>query len=345
MLTRSWGCRTAWCRSSSRANELVETNLRAGRLAFATKLNESVRIADAVFIAVGTPARRGDGHADLAHVYAAAREIAVELSAFTVIVTKSTVPVGTGDEVERIVRQVRSDADIAVVSNPEFLREGNFSRVETTNVCCRQMSRRSMVNFAGIVVRADSPVQVPQQFANVQIGVPFYSGTHYLCLQMLEGFVRRELIKIGRVPNGSNYRFKMLMDKMIEATTLTEPYISLAEKMGLSCRHLGVSPRHHAASDRVDAETYAAFNRAIREAVRRIMANKRAYLHYFIDYYRDRDRLISQLTIDDLRESRLYLVDPAPIPADELQRTYDWMKSWDFLETSPCATDLVNMDA
>jgi hypothetical protein len=73
------------------------------------------------------------------------------------------------------------------------------------------------------------------------------------------------------------------------------------------------------------------------------MANKRAYMHYFIDYYRDRDPQINQLTVNDLRESRLYLVDPAPIPADELQRTYDWMKSWDFLETAPCATDLVDM--
>jgi hypothetical protein len=72
------------------------------------------------------------------------------------------------------------------------------------------------------------------------------------------------------------------------------------------------------------------------------MANRRAYLHYFIDYYRDRDPLINQLTIDDLRESRLYLVDPAPIPADELQRTYDWMKSWDFLESASCAADLAN---
>ena len=67
--------------------------------------------------------------------------------------------------------------------------------------------------------------------------------------------------------------------------------------------------------------------------------------HYFIDYYRDRDPQISQLTIDDLRQSRFYLVDPAPIPAEELQRTYDWMKSWHFLETAPCSTDLVNINA
>ena len=104
--------------------ELVAVNLRAGRLSFTTELAEPVREADAVFIAVGTPSRRGDGHADLSYVYGAAREIATALDGFTVVVTKSTVPIGTGDEVERIIRQVRPEADVAVVANPEFLREG-----------------------------------------------------------------------------------------------------------------------------------------------------------------------------------------------------------------------------
>src|SRR5262244_2441449 len=104
--------------------ELVKNNLRQGRLVFSTELAPAVRAADAVFIAVGTPSRRGDGHADLSFVYAAAREIAAALDGFTVVITKSTVPVGTGDEVERIIRQVRPEADFAVVSNPEFLREG-----------------------------------------------------------------------------------------------------------------------------------------------------------------------------------------------------------------------------
>ncbi len=104
--------------------DLVHSNAREGRLAFTTGMVEPVGAADAVFIAVGTPSRRGDGHADLSYVYAAAREIAAALTGFTVVVTKSTVPVGTGDEVERIIREVRPDADVAVVSNPEFLREG-----------------------------------------------------------------------------------------------------------------------------------------------------------------------------------------------------------------------------
>ena len=104
--------------------DLVARNVAAGRLKFTTDLTESVGDADAVFIGVGTPSRRGDGHADLSYVFAAAEEIARALKGFTVIVDKSTVPVGTGDEVERIVRETNPDADFAVVSNPEFLREG-----------------------------------------------------------------------------------------------------------------------------------------------------------------------------------------------------------------------------
>jgi len=104
--------------------EMVESNVRQNRLFFTTELVSAVASADAVFIAVGTPSRRGDGHADLSYVYGAAREIAAALSGYTVIVTKSTVPVGTGDEVEAIMREARPDAEFSVVSNPEFLREG-----------------------------------------------------------------------------------------------------------------------------------------------------------------------------------------------------------------------------
>ncbi len=103
---------------------LVEKNVTAGRLSFTTDLGPAVKGADAVFIAVGTPSRRGDGHADLSYVYAAAEEIAGAIDGYTVIVNKSTVPVGTGDEVERIVREARPDVEFDVVSNPEFLREG-----------------------------------------------------------------------------------------------------------------------------------------------------------------------------------------------------------------------------
>jgi UDPglucose 6-dehydrogenase len=105
-------------------DELVARNVREGRLTFHNDGADAIRAADAVFIAVGTPSRRGDGHADLSYVYAAAEEIAELMDGFTVVVTKSTVPVGTGDEIERIIKAKRPDADFAVVSNPEFLREG-----------------------------------------------------------------------------------------------------------------------------------------------------------------------------------------------------------------------------
>ena len=104
--------------------DLVAANAKAGRLTFTTDLKSAVKDADAVFIAVGTPSRRGDGHADLTYVFDAAREIAAAIDGFTVVVTKSTVPVGTGDEVERIIHETRAGADYAVMSNPEFLREG-----------------------------------------------------------------------------------------------------------------------------------------------------------------------------------------------------------------------------
>ncbi|HRX40676.1 MAG TPA: nucleotide sugar dehydrogenase, partial [Parvularculaceae bacterium] len=103
---------------------LVAENVKAGRLSFTTDLSRAIPGADAIFIAVGTPSRRGDGFADLSFVYAAAKEIAQAMTGYAVIVTKSTVPVGTGQEVEDIVRKERPDLEFSVVSNPEFLREG-----------------------------------------------------------------------------------------------------------------------------------------------------------------------------------------------------------------------------
>ena len=104
--------------------ELVAKNMKSGRLSFTTDLTSAMKGAKAVFIAVGTPSRRGDGYADLSYVYAATEEIAQHIKGFTVVVTKSTVPVGTGDEVEKIIAKHHSLEEFAVVSNPEFLREG-----------------------------------------------------------------------------------------------------------------------------------------------------------------------------------------------------------------------------
>jgi NitT/TauT family transport system substrate-binding protein len=221
---------------------------------------------------------------------------------------------------------------------------GNYCRVDATSKGSRQLGRRAIVAYAAMVVRGDSPVYSPQQLANKVIGVPFYFGTHYIALHMLQGFVRREEIKLCSAPNGSRWRLQALMDGVVDAVTLTEPHITLAEKKG--CRIVCSSLFHgtEVASDRLDAETYAAFNRAVKEAVRRINANKKAYLHYFIDYYAKSDPEIAALKPEDLRESRLQVCDPAPIPLDEMQRTYEWLKSWDMIEDAQSPLDLVNLE-
>jgi len=220
---------------------------------------------------------------------------------------------------------------------------GNYCRAGGTAVGSRQVGRRGIVTFGAIVVRPDSPVFTPQQLAGRRVGVPFYAGTHYLALHMLEGFLPRDQINVCNAPTGSRNRFNLMMKGDIEATTLTEPYITLAEKKG--CRVICSAFYHgtEVASDRVDAETYTAFNRAVREAVRRINANKKAYLHYFIDYHKKRDPEIGTLKPEDLREGRIVVMNPAPIPDEELQRTYDWVKSWGMLEETESPLQLVNI--
>jgi UDPglucose 6-dehydrogenase len=129
-------------------DDLVDANMQQGRLEFSTETTR-VKDADAVFIAVGTPSRRGDGHADLSYVYEAVREIAPLISGTAVVVTKSTVPVGTGDEIERILRELRRDAEIQVVSNPEFLREGaaiqDFKHPDRIVVGTDDMTARNVI--------------------------------------------------------------------------------------------------------------------------------------------------------------------------------------------------------
>lgn len=184
-----------------------------------------------------------------------------------------------------------------------------------------------------------SPVYTPQQMANKIIGVPYFAGTHFLALLMLEGFLPRDLIKTCQAPFGSGARFRSLMKGEIDATTLTEPYISVAEKAG--CRIIILAPYHgtEVASQDVDAETYASFNRAVKKAVGRINPDKRKYLQYFIDYHQS-DPDVAALTVDDLSMARLQVVEPAPIPEDELDRTYQWMLDCNLLDPD-CAEGML----
>jgi UDPglucose 6-dehydrogenase len=133
-----------------RLDDLVARNVKAKRLSFTTDIGPAVAEADLVFLAVGTPTRRGDGHADLTYVHAAVDEIAQHLTGFTVIATKSTVPVGTSREIERRLRKARPDADFAVCSNPEFLREGSaiqdFTHPDRVLVGCDDRRARRMMD-------------------------------------------------------------------------------------------------------------------------------------------------------------------------------------------------------
>ena len=219
---------------------------------------------------------------------------------------------------------------------------GNYCRVQDSEVeSGRQIGRRSIVSFAGLVVRPESEVYTPQQLAGKLVGVPFFFGTHYLALHMLEGFLERDQINVCSAPNGSRHRYDAMMSGMVEATTLTEPYLTLAEKNG--CRVVASAFYHgtEVASDKVDAETYAMFNRAVCEAVQRINADKKKYLQYFIDYHKEKDPEIGTLSVSDLKGSRIVVVEPAPIPEDELERTASWIKSWGMLETTENYNDLV----
>ena len=178
---------------------LVERNVREGRLSFTQDLTDAVRTADAVFIAVGTPSRRGDGYADLSYVYAAAKEVAEVMDGYTVVVTKSTVPVGTGDEVERIIRETRPDADFAVVSNPEFLREGaaidDFKRPDRVVVgtdddrartLMRELYRPLFLNETPIVFTARRTSELIKYAANAFLAmkITFINEIADLCEQV-----------------------------------------------------------------------------------------------------------------------------------------------------------------
>ncbi len=178
---------------------LVAENVEQGRLSFTTELKPAVAEADAVFIAVGTPSRRGDGFADLSFVFAAAREIAEAVNGFTVVVTKSTVPVGTGDEVERIIREIRPDAEVAVASNPEFLREGaaigDFKRPDRIVVgaedpraeeVLREIYRPLFLNQAPILVTGRRTAELTKYAANAFLAtkITFINEIADLCEQV-----------------------------------------------------------------------------------------------------------------------------------------------------------------
>jgi UDPglucose 6-dehydrogenase len=167
-------------------DKLVADNVQAGRLSFGERLDDAVGNADAVFIAVGTPTRRGDGHADLSYVYAAAAEIADAIVGYTVVITKSTVPVGTGREVARIIRETRPAAEFDVCSNPEFLREGaaieDFMKPDRVVIGVESQRARDVM---AAVYRPLNLIQTPMVFTNIETAeVTKYAGNAFLATKI-----------------------------------------------------------------------------------------------------------------------------------------------------------------
>lgn len=220
---------------------------------------------------------------------------------------------------------------------------GNYRRVDDSTNSSRQVGRRAIMVYGAIAVPPHSEIYTLQQLANVPVGVPYHAGTHYLAILLLEGFLPRDAIKTCLAPNGGRRRLDALLNGELEATTLTEPYVTVAERAG--CRIVASAFYHgtEVATPEVDGLTYLAFNRAVREAVVRINANKPKYLQYFIDRHKD-DPRVAELTVNDFHPGRLQVANPSPIPEDELRRTYEWMKSWNMLQ-DVTLEELVDVEA
>jgi NitT/TauT family transport system substrate-binding protein len=219
---------------------------------------------------------------------------------------------------------------------------GNYRRSQDSVVGCRQLGRRAAVVAGAVAVRPDSEIYTPQQLANKTIAVPFHAGTHYLTLQLLEGFIPRNMIKLVSSGRPSE-RFRAMMSGTVDACSVREPWITIAEKHGCRLIVQGFYNGTDTATAEITGEVYSAINRALSEAVRRINADKRAYLHYFIDYEKGEE--VKTLTPDDFNLNRMIFVEPGkPIPEEELMRTYNWMVSWNLIDAGHQIQDLVNTE-
>lgn len=202
----------------------------------------------------------------------------------------------------------------------------------------RIVQLRPAVASQGIFVRPDSPITHPQALRNKTIAVNFHAGSHYLTLQMLEGFMARDEIKPVHLGQ-AEIRYKAMLRGEVDAAALMEPYIAIAERDGCNL----IIEGHYAGSEMsapgIDDETHAAINRAIVAAVRLINADKRKYLHYLIA---DVPADLGPITEDDFRLPRLRYVEPRPYPPGEFERTRAWMVSWGLASPEASFSDLVD---
>jgi NitT/TauT family transport system substrate-binding protein len=204
---------------------------------------------------------------------------------------------------------------------------GQIRRSYDSNVGGQVISKRAAVGSQAIFVRPDDPANHPQDLANRPVAVNFHHGSHYIAIQTLEGFLNKDEIKVAHV-GGPRERFEALRDGQIDAAAVMEPWITVAEKLGYKLIAEAYYVGSEIASPTMDAETWAAVQRAIVKAVSKINEDPKPYLHYLIA---DVPAGIVELSPEDFRRDRLRYVPPAPYPAEEFRRTYDWMVAWDLI--------------
>jgi NitT/TauT family transport system substrate-binding protein len=205
---------------------------------------------------------------------------------------------------------------------------GQIHRSKISEVGGRIVQLRATVACQTIFVPPGSPITHPQALRQKTIAVNFHAGSHYLTLQLLEGFMERQAIRVVHLGQAQR-RYEAMRDGTVDAAMLMEPYITLAEKQG--CQEIleGYYIGSEMFAPDLDADTAAGLNRAIRQAVRLINADKRKYVHHLIaDLPEDWQTLLSP---EDFHLPRLRYVEPRPYPMEEFERTYQWMRSWDLV--------------
>lgn len=214
---------------------------------------------------------------------------------------------------------------------------GQVRRTQDSQVGGQVVAKRAARASQAIIVRPDSPVLIPQDLANVPIGVSFHHGSHYVALQLLEGFLPREEIKVVHVDNGN--RFLALRDGLVDAIAVMEPWITVAEKLGYKT----IAEAHYVGleigSPDLDVETFDAINRAVRKAVDVLKQDPYPYVKYLIA---DVDPSIVALDPHDFSRSRLRYDDPAPYSQKDFERTYNWMLSWGLIKPEDSYDHLVD---
>ena len=215
---------------------------------------------------------------------------------------------------------------------------GQIRRSDDSRIGGRIIMLRPAVVSQGLFVRPDSPLSHPQDLRDKTIAVNFHAGSHYLSLQMLEGFMARDEIKCVHLGQAEN-RYKAMLAGEVDCAALMEPYIAVAEKAGCAL----IMEAYYAGSEMatldMDEETALAIDRAIRKAVRAINADKRRYLHHLkADVPAD----LGPLSTDDFRLSRLRYLDPRPYPAEEFERTHQWLVSWGLVSPEATYEELVD---